>query len=105
MKKQKLVIVESPAKSNTISKYLGDDFVVSSSMGHVRDLNPNILSIDVDDNYRPHYEELKEKKQIIQKLKSLSKKSEMILLAPDPDREGEAIAFHLREKYLPDYFL
>jgi DNA topoisomerase-1 len=97
MKKQKLVIVESPAKSNTISKYLGDDFVVSSSMGHVRDLNPNILSIDVDDNYRPHYEELKEKKQIIQKLKSLSKKSEMVLLAPDPDREGEAIAFHLRE--------
>ncbi len=97
MKKNTLVIVESPAKSNTISKYLGRYYTVSSSMGHVRDLNPHILSIDVNDNYRPHYEELKEKKHIIKKLKELSKKSEKVLLAPDPDREGEAIAFHLKE--------
>lgn len=97
MKKNTLVIVESPAKSNTISRYLGSDYTVSSSMGHVRDLNPNILSIDIDDHYRPHYEELREKKHIIKKLKELSRKSETVLLAPDPDREGEAIAYHLKE--------
>ncbi len=97
MKKKTLVIVESPAKSNTISKYLGKDYIVGSSMGHVRDLNPHILSIDIENNYKPHYEILKEKNQVIDKLISLSEKSEMVLLAPDPDREGEAIAFHLKE--------
>jgi DNA topoisomerase-1 len=97
MTEKTLVIVESPAKSKTISKYLGDEYIVSSSMGHVRDLNPNILSIDINDNYRPHYEELEEKKVIIKKLRNLSKKSKAVLLAPDPDREGEAIAFHLKE--------
>jgi DNA topoisomerase-1 len=89
--------VESPAKSNTISRYLGSDYLVSSSMGHVRDLNPQKLSIDVENNFKPHYEELKDKKKIIRELKDLSAKSQEILLAPDPDREGEAIAFHLRE--------
>mgnify|MGYP001037529542 CR=1 FL=1 len=97
MKEKILVIVESPAKSNTISKYLGSDYIVSSSMGHVRDLNPHILSVDVENNYKPHYEELKDKRNIINELKKLSKKSKEILLASDPDREGEAIAFHLRE--------
>lgn len=97
MKKKTLVIVESPAKSNTISRYLGSDFMVSSSMGHVRDLNPHILSIDVENSFQPHYEELKDKKHIVRELKKLSAKSSQILLAPDPDREGEAIAFHLRE--------
>ncbi len=97
MKKKTLVIVESPAKSNTISRYLGSDYLVSSSMGHVRDLNPQKLSIDVENNFKPHYEELKDKKKIIRELKDLSAKSQEILLAPDPDREGEAIAFHLRE--------
>lgn len=92
-----LVIVESPAKSVTIEKYLGSDFLVSSSMGHIRDLNPHILSIDIQDNFRPHYEELKDKKKIILDLKRLAKKCNRILLAPDPDREGEAIAFHLKE--------
>ncbi len=94
---KKLIIVESPAKSSTISKYLGKDFMIGSSMGHVRDLNPKILSIDVENGYKPHYEELKDKKRIIQELKKLSKKADVILLAPDPDREGEAIAFHLKE--------
>jgi len=97
MKHKALVIVESPAKSATISRYLGKDYLVSSSMGHVRDLNPNVLSIDVNNNYRPHYEELKDKRRIITELKRLSRESEMILLGPDPDREGEAIAFHLKE--------
>ncbi len=92
-----LIIVESPAKSNTISKYVGSNYLVSSSMGHVRDLNPNILSIDVEKNYQPYYEEVKDKKPIIKELRELSKKTEKILLAPDPDREGEAIAYHLSE--------
>ncbi|MEN8153067.1 MAG: type I DNA topoisomerase [Acidobacteriota bacterium] len=97
MKKKILIIVESPAKSNTISKYLDSNYMVSSSMGHIRDLNPNILSIDVDNDFKPYYEELKDKKSIIADLKKLAKKSEKIFLAPDPDREGEAIAFHLKE--------
>ncbi len=66
-------------------------------MGHVRDLNPHILSIDVKNEYKPHYEELKDKKQIIRELQGLSRKADRILLAPDPDREGEAIAYHLHE--------
>ncbi len=97
MKKKTLIIVESPAKSNTISKYLDSNFIVSSSMGHIRDLNPNILSIDVENNFKPYYEELKDKKNVIADLKKLAKKSENIFLAPDPDREGEAIAYHLKE--------
>lgn len=97
MNKKTLIIVESPAKSNTISRYLGKNFIVSSSMGHIRDLSPKVLSIDIKNNYKPYYEELKDKKHIIIELKKLSKKVERILLAPDPDREGEAIAFHLSE--------
>lgn len=97
MTKKTLIIVESPAKSSTISRYLGKDYVVSSSMGHVRDLNPHILSIDVQNNFKPHYEELKDKKNVIRDLKALAKRSERIFLAPDPDREGEAIAYHLKE--------
>ncbi len=97
MKNKILIIVESPAKSNTISKYLDPSYIVSSSMGHIRDLNPKILSIDVENNFKPYYEELKDKKAIINELKKLSRKSDKIYLAPDPDREGEAIAFHLKE--------
>jgi len=97
MKNKILIIVESPAKSNTISKYLDSNYIISSSMGHVRDLNPKILSIDVENNFKPYYEELKDKKSVINDLKKLSKKCEKIYLAPDPDREGEAIAFHLKE--------
>ncbi len=101
MSKKTLVIVESPAKSSTISRYLGKDYVVSSSMGHIRDLNPHILSIDVKNHFKPHYEELSDKKHVIRELKALAKRSERVLLAPDPDREGEAIAFHLKEILKP----
>lgn len=97
MKNKTLIIVESPAKSNTISKYLDSGYIVSSSMGHIRDLNPKILSIDVENKFKPYYEELKDKKAIINDLKKLARKSDKIYLAPDPDREGEAIAFHLKE--------
>jgi DNA topoisomerase-1 len=97
MAKKTLVIVESPAKSHTISKYLGDDFVISSSMGHVRDLPAAVLGIDLKKNYKPCYEELPGKAQVIRELRKLARNAGKIFLASDPDREGEAIAFHLQE--------
>jgi len=97
MAKKTLVIVESPAKSHTISKYLGDDFVISSSMGHVRDLPAAVLGIDLKNNYKPCYEELPGKAQVIKELRKLARGADKILLASDPDREGEAIAFHLQQ--------
>jgi DNA topoisomerase-1 len=97
MAKKTLVIVESPAKSHTISKYLGDDFVIGSSMGHVRDLPAAVLGIDVKNNYRPHYENLPGKAPLIKELRKQARAAERILLASDPDREGEAIAFHLQQ--------
>jgi DNA topoisomerase I len=97
MGKKTLVIVESPAKSNTISKYLGDGFMISSSMGHVRDLPVQILGIDLKNNYKPFYVDLPGKAQVIKELRHQAQKADKILLASDPDREGEAIAFHLQE--------
>ncbi len=96
-KKKTLIIVESPAKSNTISRYLGDGYMVSSSMGHVRDLPKEKLGIDLKHEYEPQYIDLPEKKATIQELRKLAGKAGLILLASDPDREGEAIAFHLSE--------
>jgi DNA topoisomerase I len=97
MDRKTLIIVESPAKSQTISKYLGSDYVVSSSMGHVRDLPPKVLGIDLKANYKPCYEVLADKRKVIQELKRLARRSQAIMLASDPDREGEAIAYHLQE--------
>jgi DNA topoisomerase-1 len=97
MVKKTLVIVESPAKSNTISKYLGDGFMISSSMGHVRDLPVQILGIDLKNNYKPFYVDLPGKAQVIKELRHQAQKADKIFLASDPDREGEAIAFHLQE--------
>lgn len=92
-----LVIVESPAKAKTIEGYLGKDFTVTSSMGHVRDLPKGNNSIDIENNYEPTYEVSPDKKEIIGKLKKLSSEAEMVYLASDDDREGEAIAWHLKE--------
>ena len=97
MAKKILVIVESPAKSHTISKYLGDDFVISSSMGHVRDLPAAVLGIDLKNNYKPCYEELPGKAQVIKELRKQARSAAKIFLASDPDREGEAIAYHLQQ--------
>lgn len=97
MAKKTLVIVESPAKSHTISKYLGDDFLISSSMGHVRDLPAAVLGIDLKNHYRPCYENLPGKAPLIKELRKQARAAERILLASDPDREGEAIAFHLEQ--------
>jgi DNA topoisomerase I len=94
----KLLIVESPAKAKTIEKYLGGDFIVSSSVGHIRDLpKNNKKAIDIKSGFTPTYEISLGKEKVIAELKKLAKKSEEIFLATDPDREGEAIAWHLKE--------
>ena len=91
----KLVIVESPAKAKTIKKYLGSGFEVVASMGHVRDLPEHRLSVDVKNDFKPKYEVIKGKEKLVQELKDLAGKSDSVLLATDPDREGEAISWHL----------
>ncbi|MBP1667641.1 MAG: topoisomerase [Bacteroidetes bacterium] len=93
-----LVIVESPAKAKTIEKILGKNFQVKSSMGHIRDLSKNDLSIDTKKNFVPRYSVPPEKKKVVSELKSLVKKSKVVWLASDEDREGEAIAWHLAEE-------
>jgi len=97
LNRMNLVIVESPAKAKTIEGFLGKDFVVKSSYGHVRDLPSKGLSIDVENGFVPNYEVLKDKKAVIKELKSLAKKAETVWLATDEDREGEAISWHLFE--------
>ncbi|MFD2822044.1 type I DNA topoisomerase [Lacinutrix iliipiscaria] len=92
-----LVIVESPAKAKTIEKFLGKDFKVESSFGHIADLPSKELGVDVEGDFNPKYEVSKDKKAVVKKLKDLAKKAEMIWLASDEDREGEAIAWHLAE--------
>src|SRR4030042_3965219 len=93
-----LVIVESPAKAKTIEKILGKDFQVKSSMGHIRDLSKNDISIDTQKNFAPRYSIPPDKKKVVSELKSLVKKSKVVWLASDEDREGEAIAWHLAEE-------
>lgn len=92
-----LVIVESPAKAKTIEKFLGNDYKVMSSYGHIRDLQKKDFSIDIDHGYQPVYEIPADKKELVKQLKSESKKADMVWLASDEDREGEAIAWHLYE--------
>lgn len=92
-----LVIVESPAKAKTIEGYLGKDFKVVSSYGHVRDLPKGNNAIDIENGFKPTYEITKDKKEVIKNLKKDVKGSEMIYLASDDDREGEAISWHLKE--------
>ena len=92
-----LVIVESPAKAKTIEKFLGKDFKVESSFGHIADLPSKELGVDVEGDFKPKYEVSKDKKAVVKKLKELAKKAEMVWLASDEDREGEAIAWHLAE--------
>jgi DNA topoisomerase-1 len=93
-----LVIVESPAKAKTINKYLGKNFIVKASLGHIKDLPKKDLAVDVENGFRPRYEVIEGKKKLIQELKDAAKKVENIYLAADPDREGEAICWHLQEE-------
>jgi DNA topoisomerase-1 len=95
--KKSLVIVESPAKATTINKYLGKDYVVKASLGHVKDLPKSKLGVDPDNDFQPIYEQIKGKEKVIKELKTAAKTAGRILLAADPDREGEAICQHLKE--------
>ncbi|MBV9771991.1 MAG: type I DNA topoisomerase, partial [Bryobacterales bacterium] len=93
-----LVIVESPTKAKTIGKYLGKQYVVKASLGHVKDLPKKDLAVDVEKNFEPRYEVIEGKKKLIAELKTAAKGVDSIYLAADPDREGEAICFHLQEE-------
>ncbi len=93
----KLVIVESPAKARTIGKMLGNEYTIKASMGHVRDLPTKSFGVDLEHDFMPQYEESRERSKNLSELKSAAKKAGEIYLAPDPDREGEAIAWHLKE--------
>jgi DNA topoisomerase-1 len=95
MSKKNLVIVESPAKAKTIKKFLGKDFNVEASMGHVVDLPKSKMGIDLEENFEPNYITIRGKGKVLKKLRKEKKKSENVYLATDPDREGEAISWHL----------
>ena len=90
-----LLIVESPAKAKTIGRYLGRDYRIAASVGHIRDLPSSTIGVDVKNNFAPRYINMKGKDKVIRELKELAADAENILLATDPDREGEAIAWHL----------
>ena len=92
---ENLVIVESPAKAKKIEKFLGKGFTVKSSFGHIRDLEKKNLGINIDGGFEPNYEVSSDKKAVVEELKKLAKKADTVWLASDPDREGEAIAWHL----------
>src|SRR3989344_1685616 len=93
-----LLIVESPAKAKTIQKYLGKEYVVMASVGHIRDLpKSNKKAIDIEGGFIPHYEVVKGKEKIIHEISKAAEKADAVILATDPDREGEAIAWHIAE--------
>ncbi len=90
-----LVIVESPAKAKTIEKFLGKNYVVKASVGHIIDLPKSKLGVDIDNNFEPQYITIRGKGPVLKEIKTLAKKSKNVYLATDPDREGEAISWHL----------
>ncbi|MBQ2611289.1 hypothetical protein IJF81_02740 [bacterium] len=96
-KEKNLVIVESPAKTKTIRKILGNDYTIEASFGHIRDLPNKDLGFDVNNDFKPTFVVIPEKKKVVTKLNSLAKQCDKVYLASDPDREGEAIAWHVRQ--------
>ncbi len=94
---KQLIIVESPAKVKTIKKFLGPQYMVQASVGHVRDLPASSLGVDEENNFTPHYEIIENKKNVVNDLRAAAAKADTVFLAPDPDREGEAIAWHVAE--------
>ena len=94
---KQLIIVESPAKVKTIKKFLGPQYTVQASVGHVRDLPSSSLGVDEANNFAPHYEVIENKKNVVSELRAAAAKADTVYLAPDPDREGEAIAWHVAE--------
>ena len=102
-KPSNLVIVESPSKAKTIGKYLGPQYTVKASMGHLRDLPKSTMGVDIEGGFIPEYLPLENKSEVIEDLRKSAKKAERVFLATDPDREGEAISWHLKELLgLPD---
>ncbi|TAL29652.1 MAG: DNA topoisomerase I, partial [Phenylobacterium sp.] len=93
-----LIIVESPAKARTITKYLKGKYTVMASVGHVKDLPTNKLGVDLEHDFKPQYVTIKGKTQVLADIKKKAKEADKVFLAPDPDREGEAIAWHLAEE-------
>src|SRR5438093_8371231 len=93
-----LVVVESPAKAKTINKYLGSDYIVKASLGHIKDLHKSKLGVDEENNFEPQYVTIRGKADLLKDLKKTAAKVDQIFLAPDPDREGEAISYHLAEE-------
>ena len=98
MAKKSLVIVESPSKAKTLNKYLGRKYTVMASVGHVKDLPKSKFGIDVEHNFRPQYQVIRGKKKVLDDIKAAAKKADVVFLGPDPDREGEAIAWHIAEE-------
>jgi DNA topoisomerase-1 len=104
LENMKLLIVESPAKAKTISKYLDGKYKVVASVGHIRDLpKSNKVAIDIEGGFKPHYEISKGKEKVVEEIRSLAEKADLVLLATDPDREGEAIAWHIEELIRGDF--
>ena len=97
-KSKSLIIVESPTKAKTLSKYLGRNYQILASVGHLKDLPKSKLGIDLENNFDPHYIVIRGKSKILKDIKASAKKAKEIFLAPDPDREGEAIAWHIAEE-------
>jgi DNA topoisomerase-1 len=95
-----LVIVESPAKAKTIKKYLGPDFEVKASVGHIKDLPKSSLGVDLENDFEPEYEVIDGKGKVVADLRKAAKEADVIYLAPDPDREGEAIAWHIQDEII-----
>ena len=104
MAAKNLVVVESPAKAKTLSRYLGRNYVVKASVGHIVDLPKSKLGVDIDGGFQPHYEVIHGKGKVIAELKKALKGKEAVYLAPDPDREGEAIAYHVAQRIVPKSF-
>jgi len=97
MTKKSLIIVESPAKMKTLKKFLGDGYAFESSVGHIRDLPKKDFGIDTDNDFEPIYQVMEDKKAVIDRLKKAAKQADVVYLSPDPDREGEAIAWHIKQ--------
>ena len=95
----KLVIVESPAKAKTIGKYLGPDYVVKASMGHLRDLPRKKMSVDIEHDFKPEYVPIEGKDKSIKRIRQRDPQKRFVYLATDPDREGEAISWHIKELF------
>ncbi|TFG46789.1 MAG: DNA topoisomerase I, partial [Dehalococcoidia bacterium] len=94
-KSKKLVIVESPAKAKTLTRFLGSGYTIKASLGHIRDLPKSKLGVDVEHDFTPQYVNMRVKSAVLKELREAAKKSTSVFLATDPDREGEAIAWHL----------